>query len=69
MDSDEFALISPDGRFKIIESAPKSSGDHYYPESEMEWTLKEIGTGKTLHTFYGDWCKPDTIHSVKFSKD
>jgi hypothetical protein len=68
MDSDKFATISPDRRFKIIESTPKSSGDHFYPESDMEWTLK-TAKGKTLHTFYGDWSKPDTIHSVKFSKD
>ena len=69
MDYNRFAIVSPDGCFKIIESSPKSSGDHCYPESEMEWTLKETSTGKTLHTFYGDWSRPDTIHSVKFSKD
>jgi hypothetical protein len=40
----------------------------YYPEIDLEWTLIEIAEGKTLHTFYGNWSRPDTIQSVKFCK-
>jgi hypothetical protein len=69
MDNQEFGTISPDGRFKILESAPSTSGDHFYPETDIEWALIEIATGKTLHTFYGDWSRPESIQTVKFSKD
>ena len=65
----EFHAISPDGRFKIVELPPRSSSDHFYPETDLEWALIEIAEGKTLHTFYGDWSRPDTIQSVKFNKD
>ena len=61
--------ISPDGSFKISELVPQSSGDHFYPDTALEWTLMETTKSRTLHTFHGDWSRPDTIQSVKFSKD
>lgn len=41
MDNSSFASISPDGRFKIVHSAPQSRGDHFCPETNLDWTRPE----------------------------
>lgn len=62
--------FSPDERFKVINSTPPSSSDHFYPDTDLEWKLIDTKTGKTLMTFDGDWSDPNnTINSVKFCKD
>ena len=54
MEDSEFHTISLDGRFKIAKILTCSSGYHFYPETNLEWTLIDIAEDKKLHTFYGD---------------
>lgn len=61
--------MSKDRRFKLVESSAGSSGDHFYPDPEMEWRLIDTSTKRTVLRFEGRWDGPDTIQSVKFSRN